>query len=88
MQQAHNEDAIILPAVKEHVLLFFKAIEAGANPIAWPAQQRVFREQVGAGLHCAEVAFRLGGAPRLERVNADSQQVCAGAMRKARAAQG
>ncbi|HZB88876.1 MAG TPA: hypothetical protein VE291_09490 [Terracidiphilus sp.] len=79
MQNADDEDAVFMEAIEEDVPLFFKSMEAGANLVAWSAEQWIFRKQNGADLQCTEVAFRLSGAPRLQAVSADSQQVCASA---------
>ena len=82
VQNAQNEDAILLAPIKHYVPPFFKAMEAGTNPVAGPSKRWIAGKHLRALLKAVEVTLGLSRTPGLKRVCADAQQVGFGAARK------
>src|ERR1017187_3550679 len=84
MQDARNENAATLLAVKHDVLAMLMAAQGWANVITKSAQRRIVGKCLAASLKLINVAGRLGFAPLAKRVIADAQQISLSAARKSK----
>ncbi len=76
VQNARNEDADPRVPVKNHMPPLFKAMQAGTNPVAGPAQSWIGSERFRALLQVVEVTLCLCCTPTLKRERTDATQVC------------
>lgn len=75
MQDAGDENAIGLLAVKDDVAALFNASKARSNLVAGATLLRNFGEAPTARLKFIEIAVCLRGSPGAERVFADAEEI-------------
>ncbi len=88
MQDAGNQNASGILAVKHDVPANLHTTQAGANVIASPTQRRIVRQHLAARLQLADVADGLVLTPGAKSISANAKQAGFGAARETREGHG
>ena len=75
VQDARNQNAAAMPAIKYDVHPVLEAMQTGANIFAQPAEGRIVCERLATNLQFAQVSSGLRFAPGAKTVIADAEQV-------------
>jgi hypothetical protein len=88
MQDAGNQNASGVLAVKHDVPANLHTTQAAANVIASPTRRRIVRQHLAARLQIADVADGLVLTPGAKRICANAQQIGFGAARETKEGHG
>ena|SRR5579862_9567123 len=75
MKYPADQDAVLLDAIKDHVLSLLDAPKPGMNPFAGAADTRSLSNHVKAVHKIAEIAFRLLLAPGVDGVQKNAFEI-------------
>ena len=75
VQNARNQNAVLLLAVEDNVGAMFQTAQAGPNVVGFPAQFGMAGQGLTTRFQFGQIASGLGLAPGLQTVGSNFQQV-------------